>query len=149
MGLSLIGRGTMNHLKTKVGQYAVIIKDKKILQLYPPNGPLWVFPGGRLNENDDDYEKALKREVKEELGIDIEVLDPLDIQMWSINGTDHRYGVFFECKHNEKHEIKLSKEHTQFKWFSYEELIKHYNEFPERAAPGIKLAITLHKKGYF
>ena len=117
--------------------------------LYPPNGPLQVYPGGRLNEDDDDYEKALKREVKEEMNIDINIIDPIDVQMWSINGSNHRYGVFFLCKPlSDAKEIKLSEEHVKVKWFDYGELMKHYSEFPERAKPGIRIADKLHRRGF-
>ncbi|MFA6088671.1 MAG: NUDIX hydrolase [Candidatus Woesearchaeota archaeon] len=135
------------HLKTNIGQYAVIIKDKKVLMLCPPNGPLWIYPGGRINEKDTDYKEALKREIYEELNLNINILEPIDVQMWSTNDNDHRYGVFFLCEliDNIK-KIRLSKEHSKHEWFSYEELIEHYSKEPIRAKPGITVANKLREK---
>jgi len=138
-----------SHMVTNVGQYAIILKDKKLLQLWPPEGPLWLYPGGRLENGDEDYEKALRREIKEELGVEIEIIKPAEIVIWSINGEHHRYGVFFLCELlDEESKIKLSHEHEKYEWVSYEELMEHYSKHPERAKPGIKLAQKLHKGGY-
>jgi 8-oxo-dGTP pyrophosphatase MutT (NUDIX family) len=59
--------------------------------------------------------------------------------MWSVNGKDHRYGVFFICKILEDDsKIKLSEEHADFKWFDYNELMKHYSEFKVESSSGNK-----------
>ena len=63
---------------------AAIIKNKKgeylITQRKPGahNGLRWEFPGGKL-ELGETPEDCLKREIKEELGIDIEVKDVFDV----------------------------------------------------------------------
>ena len=62
----------MEHLETKIGEYAVILNDNNeflILQFWENHNNKWHFPGGRLNEGDQSIE-ALKREVKEETGLD-------------------------------------------------------------------------------
>lgn len=38
---------------------------------------LWLFPGGEVEDFDTSLEEACKREVKEELGIDVEIIKPL------------------------------------------------------------------------
>ena len=126
------------HLKTNIAQYALIVQDKKVLVLWPPNGPHWIFPGGRLNEADKSYQEALQREVQEETQLSIEILDPIDVQMWIAHGTSHRYGVFFVCKPLTT-EITLSEEHEKYQWISYEELLNHYKESPERSQAGIHI----------
>ena len=63
---------------------AAIIKNKEgkylITQRKPDahNGLRWEFPGGKL-ELGETPEDCLKREIKEELGIDIEVKDVFDV----------------------------------------------------------------------
>ena len=42
-------------------------------------GGLWEFPGGKLEAGDADLRACLRREIKEELAIDIEVLEPLAV----------------------------------------------------------------------
>lgn len=40
-------------------------------------GGLWEFPGGKLEADDPDLASCLQREIREELGIEIQVLSPL------------------------------------------------------------------------
>ncbi len=73
----------------------------------------WEFPGGKVEEN-ESFETCLKREIKEELGIEIETLEELP-------SFEHRYSETFaielfpfRCKAFSG-EIKLA-EHQQIKW---------------------------------
>lgn len=56
---------------------AVIQHDKLVLIAQRPQkgllGGLWEFPGGKLEESDTSIEGCLKREIREELGVEIEV----------------------------------------------------------------------------
>lgn len=53
-------------IMNKVG--AIIIKDRKILVCKKKD--LFIFPGGKKEKNEDDF-SCLKRELKEELGVDV------------------------------------------------------------------------------
>ena len=55
---------------------AIIIKDGKVLTIKrtKPDAIFWVFPGGGV-EKGETKEKALIRECKEELGVDVEISD--------------------------------------------------------------------------
>lgn len=69
---------------------AIILKDEKILVAQRSEKmklPLkWEFPGGKLEFNESEID-CIKREIKEEININIEVLQKLS------NNT-HDYGTF-------------------------------------------------------
>lgn len=113
----------MTHLKTKIAEYAVIINDDKYLLLRFSKeanaGEKWIFPGGRL-EIGETPKEGLKREVKEETNLDVEVIKPLDVLMWGV-GDDERYAAFFLCKIVGSADIKLSQEHQEYKWVEFNE----------------------------
>jgi len=68
-----------------------IEKNNKFLLVQRPfnkkNGGLWEFPGGKV-EKDETLENAIKRELKEELGINV-------LSMESIEKIEYDYGDFF------------------------------------------------------
>jgi len=69
---------------------AIILKDKKILVAQRNEKmklPLkWEFPGGKLEINESEID-CIKREIKEEININIEVLQKL-------SNNIHDYGTF-------------------------------------------------------
>ncbi len=131
---------------TKIGQYALIIRNKRILILYTLEGDIIGIPGGRLKPDETDPLKGLEREVEEETGLKIKNADPFDVRIFNIPGRGHRYGVFFLCDVDRK-EIKLSDEHKGYRWSSYEELIKDFEKFPEIAELGKDVINKLRGKG--
>jgi 8-oxo-dGTP diphosphatase len=59
----------------KVGVGGVILNDGKVLLLLrkrPPEAGFWSLPGGRV-EFMERVEDALKRELKEELGVEVQI----------------------------------------------------------------------------
>ena len=136
------------HLKTNIAQYALIIKDKKMLVLWPAGDdePLWVLPGGRLNEDDESYIKSLDREVDEEIGVGIKLKEPFYVDMYDVKNKAHRYAVFFLCDLDDG-EIKLSKDHEMYEWLEFDELMDVVQKESERGRPGIILLEKLREKG--
>jgi 8-oxo-dGTP diphosphatase len=68
---------------------AIVIHDDSLLMVRrgrEPNKGLWSVPGGRV-EAGEYLSDALRREVREETGIDIEVGDLLGILEWA--GDEH------------------------------------------------------------
>ncbi len=79
----------------------------------------WEFPGGKV-EDDESLESCLKREIKEELGIEIDLLQQLPTFKHSYS-TKFSIELFpFRCKIATQ-EIYLA-EHKQIKWLGLEEL---------------------------
>lgn len=78
----------------------------------------WEFPGGKVKENEDKI-SALRREIKEELNLDIKVLQELQ-------AVTHHYPDFsiclypFLCTSNSR-DVKLT-EHQQVVWERLENL---------------------------
>lgn len=108
-----------------VGQKAFIEKDGQVLVLHDPVEGL-DFPGGKIQEGeakDGDASSlalSLQREVREETGLEIEVLSPFYVWYHEFPKTHRNYGkvvylVGFRCKYISG-ELKLSDEHDKFKW---------------------------------
>jgi 8-oxo-dGTP diphosphatase len=101
---------------------AIIRREKKVLLgLRPESGSLaglWEFPGGKI-EPGELPEKAIARELKEELNIDAEI-GPLRF------ATTHNYGevgiiiLFYEVNYW-KGQPQAS-HHTELKWVNVSEL---------------------------
>jgi A/G-specific adenine glycosylase len=70
---------------------AVIQRDGRVLIAQRPSegllGGMWEFPGGTLEDGDVDLAACLQREIREELGVEIEVGEPFGIY-------DHAYTHF-------------------------------------------------------
>jgi 8-oxo-dGTP diphosphatase len=71
-----------DELKTIIVTAGVIIEKKKVLVAQRMEGALrgllWEFPGGKVKEGEDPSE-ALRRELKEELDVDVEVGKILEV----------------------------------------------------------------------
>ncbi len=106
---------------------AAIIKNNKneFLICQRPEGKnceyLWEFPGGK-QEPDETLEMCLIREIKEELNIEIVILQKFD-------DTSHEYNnrvihiTFFDCAIIAG--ILFAKEHNDIRWVPANELINY------------------------
>ena len=114
----------LSHL---VAVNAFLIKNNKFLLLKRNDPPLiWGPPGGKLGINEDPI-KGLKREVKEETGLDIEVNMP--VTTWFGNFNNKKiFAVDYLCFYK-KGKIKLSAEHDSYKWLFLQELKKNKKEY--------------------
>lgn len=101
---------------------AIILKENKILvtqRSEKMNLPLkWEFPGGKIEENETP-ENCLLREIKEELNLEIELLEKLEVKCFNYNTFSINL-IPFISKYLAG-EIVLV-EHKDFKWLTKEEL---------------------------
>lgn len=102
----------------KIGTSAFILQDGKVLLLKrskseDPFPGYWELPGGKL-EYGEAPEDGLKREVKEEAGIDVEVERPYSTfsYLW---GEKHYIDIQYLCRALEN-KIILSQEHEEHIW---------------------------------
>ncbi|RJQ32355.1 NUDIX hydrolase [Candidatus Parcubacteria bacterium] len=122
-----------NHLIADIPQRALIENDGKFLLVQEFNGQ-WQLPGGRLNVG-EKLEDGLKREIKEELGIDIEVGIPLSSFVFTGKSGINHFTVIYQCDFpDKKQEIILDKnENMDYRWVAVEELnsMNTYTEHKE------------------
>jgi len=78
----------------------------------------WDIPGGRLDSGESPFD-GMKREVEEEIGIGIDIIAPLHVQHFTRDDGQRITMIIFLCKPRNKN-IKLSEEHTEYKWQSLE-----------------------------
>ena len=96
----------------------IIYKNNKFLiaqrNLKKSQGGLWEFPGGKV-EQDETYEQALKREIKEELNADIEVEGYVGENIHHYPEKDIKL-IFYKAKLLSEN-IELL-EHEDYKWIT-------------------------------
>lgn len=62
-------------LKIIIASGPVIVENNKVLLNKHGEDNFWKFCGGRIEEAETNVKEAAKREVKEEMGLEIEILD--------------------------------------------------------------------------
>src|SRR5687768_9192924 len=105
-------------LRNKEGKYLLMLRSA---DKYPDAGAKWEIAGGRINPGTLLIEN-LKREVKEETGL--EVQDELKFLAAQDIIRSHKHIVRLTYSGFADGEVKLSDEHTEYRWLSREELMK-------------------------
>lgn len=116
---------------------AVIVNEKGKILIIKRSGDethlenLWDVPGGRFDYGEHPHE-GLKREVMEEAGLEVEIIE--SVKSWTFTRDDGQqvFGTTFFCE-PEDLEIELGEEHTDFQWLNKEELenIEMHDELRE------------------
>ncbi len=113
----------------------IVYKDK-VLLIHHKELKKWLPIGGHI-ELDEDPEEALFREVKEECGLEIEVLgekpkvqskgtkflySPVFLDIHDISDTHKHVGLYYFAKAKSDNVVLNKKEHNEIRWFKEEEL---------------------------
>lgn len=126
----------IHKLTHRVAVNSYLLQDNHFLLLKRTNPPLmWGPPGGKLNINEDPIE-GLKREVREETNLTIEVITPVTTWFGSFNKSQI-LSIDYLCYYRSG-EIKLSEEHYMSKWLTIEDLVQNEKEYLA-ATSGFKL----------
>ena len=107
--------------KFPVSIKAVIIDKNKILCLKNERDE-WDFPGGKINFN-EDIEECLRREVKEEVNLNIKnlnILKPFNLQFNNVPVFVIVFSANISCDSY----ISVSYEHSEYNFFSKDEIKK-------------------------
>lgn len=112
-------------------------KDKYLLTFRTDGKPndkidnnIWQIPGGEVNFKEKLHD-ALKREAKEELGVEIEIVKFIPKIFESVRRYWHGLLFCYLCKiKNKNAKITLNKEASRYKWFNAYK-IKSLKSFPE------------------
>ncbi|MBU1855225.1 MAG: NUDIX domain-containing protein [Nanoarchaeota archaeon] len=103
---------------------------------------VWDIPGGRLNTIDEDPFEGVKRETLEEVGLEIEIINPLQIKHFTRDDGQKITMIIFLCKPL-TFDVKLSKEHTEYRWIHIDkakDILSHHfhseiDAYKERVSP--------------
>lgn len=103
---------------------AAIMKNKELLLLRRSKGEsflpgYWTIVGGKFEEKDATLEEAVRREVKEETGLDVTVIKPINIgSYWREDKPGLReVEVTYLCVPSKESEVVLNpREHDLFIW---------------------------------
>lgn len=102
-------------LKPSVSVRSVIFgpsDDILILQRNSDNN--WELPGGRLSSY-EGVSEGLRREIREETSLSIDIEDILLANSWINDQNNDRFGVYY-VSNTEQRSVRLSEEHTDFMW---------------------------------
>ncbi len=115
---------------------------------------VWEIPGGRLNYAENPFD-GLKREIKEETGLEIDIKFPLSVHYFTKeDGQKITMIVFFTKALSE--EVKLSNEHLEYKWLPpyeakkiiFDKYIKDIERYEKLFASRTKISSPLKKGKY-
>jgi 8-oxo-dGTP diphosphatase len=79
----------------------------------------WEVPGGKIEENETP-EQAILREIKEETGLDCQIIKELPLLNMKKENFESKCHVFLIKTTSNK--VMLSKEHSNFTWVTSEEV---------------------------
>lgn len=133
----------MERFKLIASVYLILIKNNKILLLRRQNTGYedgkYGLPAGHLEDN-ETLKEGLKREVKEEIGIDIAIDDVNLVHIMHRRGQDIRIDFFFKVgKYEGDIQNKEPEKCDDLSWFSLDAL-------PNNIIPYIKQAIEKSQK---
>ena len=130
----------------------VVVKDNRVLiiqrsadeEAYPN---LWEIPSGK-REPFEKSEDAVVREVKEETGLDVEVVMPISVFEFKVEKPDEirdATQINFLVKLKGDQEVKISDEHQNFAWITKNE-VKDYFSMSDEVKSAISKAFKVLEK---
>lgn len=103
----------------KGSTFLIVLRSKKAV-FFPEH---WDFPGGKLEPNEEPF-AGIEREIVEETGLKVKALGVVGVYEMVLKDIPHRFSVYSTKSSSKNQEVKLSHEHTAFKWATKEEILK-------------------------
>jgi ADP-ribose pyrophosphatase YjhB (NUDIX family) len=121
-------------LKIIIASGPVIVENNKVLLNKHGDDDFWKFCGGRIEEAESNLKDAARREVKEEMGIKIEILNnnPYFFYTEKENGGMPTSVILAHFLAKRVGEITPGKDIREWRWIDINDLDK------ENLAPNIK-----------
>lgn len=122
---------------TIIASGPVIIEDGKVLlnrEKKEYGETLWFFPGGKMEETDENFEATCIREVKEEMGLEIEILRPLKPMIMARPDKPNEMAIIIHFLARRLGEIRPAENIVEWNWFPIQEL-------PKNCAPNVNIVI--------
>lgn len=98
------------------GKYLLL---KKVKDMVPENSGKWECSGGKIDK-DENPEKAVLREIKEETGLDCKIIKELPFLEMKNDGYESSCHVCLVQAPSDK--VRLSPEHSEYIWVRPEEV---------------------------
>ena len=110
----------------------IVSKNKSILMIKRAHDykgadigkDMWDFVGGRIKSG-EELKTALSREVSQEIGVEIsswQLVDAINFEMKKGKNKMNRTQLFYLTNLPEETQLKLTDQHTSFKWFKLSEM---------------------------
>ena len=107
----------------KIAVGCILVYNGEFILFHMNSGNTWNSITGNVDD-DENSEQAVKRELKEEIGLEINP-EFFTTTYHDYNGECIEYNLFWhEFKEDPSSDIKLSSEHDKFDFFSLEEALK-------------------------
>jgi 8-oxo-dGTP diphosphatase len=109
--------------KFKIGVKSLIIYDRKVLLMRRSDGSQnWECPGGTM-EFGEDLHTTLRREIKEETGLEDICIGKLLYAITFIYPQTQIIGLMY-LSHAKSDKVQISDEHIDYIWADKEQLLK-------------------------
>ena len=106
-------------IRNKTGKILIVKRAEH--DTYPGQ---WEFPGGGVEFGEEPY-KGLKREIKEEVGLDVQIICPVYVGTFSSRHSKiptQYVDIVFFCKIDGEETVTLSHEHQEYRWINFDEI---------------------------
>ena len=129
--------------ETIIASGPVIVENGKVLlnrEKKPYGETLFMFPGGKVEDFSISLEEPCRREAREEMGIDIEIIKPLDTLLARQVEKEDRLVILVHYLANRIGEVRPGKEIIEWGWYDI-------NNLPPNSAPNVFTIIEKYKQG--